>query len=139
MYDLLEGWILYNFRTLYDCDFHQKRVLLRVDFNVPMNEQGDVTNDKRIRETLPTIKYLRQQGAMVILLTHIGRPKGRDSKLQTDCVWCTKDLSFWRIYDTYSTRGTAFAQEAVNADCIAAETHRPNVSIIRSDKNTCNF
>ncbi len=49
-----------------------------------MNEQGDVMNDKRIRETLPTIKYLRQQDAMVILLTHIGRPKGRDPKLQTD-------------------------------------------------------
>ncbi len=73
-----------GFRTLYDCDFHQKRVLVRVDFNVPMNEQGDVTNDKRIREALPTIKYLRQQGAMIILLTHIGRPKTRDSKLQTD-------------------------------------------------------
>ncbi len=84
MYDLLEGWVLYNFRTLYDCDLYHKRVLVRVDFNVPMNEQGDVVNDKRIRETLPTIKYLRQQGAMVILLTHIGRPKGRDPKLQTD-------------------------------------------------------
>ncbi|MBI5001929.1 phosphoglycerate kinase [Candidatus Woesearchaeota archaeon] len=75
---------MYNFRTLYDCDFQQKRVLVRVDFNVPMNEHGDVTNDKRIRETLPTIKYLRQQGAMIILLTHIGRPKGRELKLQTD-------------------------------------------------------
>ncbi len=73
-----------GFRTLYDCDFHQKRVLVRVDFNVPMNETGDVMNDKRIRETLPTIKYLRQQGARVILLTHIGRPNGRDPKLQTD-------------------------------------------------------
>lgn len=49
-----------------------------------MNEHGDVVNDKRIRETLPTIKYLRQQGAMVILLTHIGRPNGRNPKLQTD-------------------------------------------------------
>ena len=49
-----------------------------------MNEHGNVVNDKRIRETLPTIKYLRQQGAMVILLTHIGRPNGRNPKLQTD-------------------------------------------------------
>src|SRR3989338_8700635 len=49
-----------------------------------MNNAGDVKNDKRIRETLPTIKYLRQQGAMIILITHIGRPKGRDPKLQTD-------------------------------------------------------
>lgn len=51
-----------------------------------MNDAGDVTNDKRIRETLPTIKYLRQQGAMIILLTHIGRPKGHEHKLRTDGV-----------------------------------------------------
>lgn len=81
---IFEGCNLYDFRTLYDCDFHQKRVLVRVDFNVPMNEHGDVMNDKRIREALPTIKYLRQQGAMVILLTHIGRPKGRNPQFQTD-------------------------------------------------------
>jgi phosphoglycerate kinase len=78
------GMDMEGFRTLYDCDFHQKRVLVRADFNVPMNDSGDVINDKRIRETLPTIKYLRQQNARVILLTHIGRPKGRDPKLQTD-------------------------------------------------------
>ena len=75
-----------DFRTIYDYNFSQKRVLVRVDFNVPLNENGDVTNDKRIRETMPTIKYLRRQGAMIILLTHIGRPKQRVKELQTDGV-----------------------------------------------------
>jgi phosphoglycerate kinase len=74
-----------NFRTLYDLDFHNKRVLLRVDFNVPLDENADVANDKRIRETLPTIRYLRSQGAKIILVTHVGRPKGEKIKtLQTD-------------------------------------------------------
>jgi phosphoglycerate kinase len=75
-----------DFRTIYDYNFCNKNVLLRVDFNVPLNEQGDVTNDKRIRETLPTIKYLQCQRAKIIILTHIGRPKKRVKELQTDGV-----------------------------------------------------
>lgn len=73
------------FRTLYDYDFKEKHVLVRVDFNVPLNEKGDVFNDKRIREALPTINYLREQNAKIILLTHVGRPEGkRVQELQTD-------------------------------------------------------
>ncbi len=66
--------------SLRDIDVAGKRVLVRVDFNVPIDTQDGkpvITDDTRIKETLPTINYLREQGAKVILMAHFGRPKGR--------------------------------------------------------------
>ena len=66
-----------NKKTIYDIDIKRKRVLVRVDFNVPQNEKGEITDDKRIVEALPTIKYLKENGAKIVLISHLGRPKGK--------------------------------------------------------------
>ena len=92
--------------TIRDLDLKGKRVLVRVDFNVPMDEAKNITDDIRIRRALPTMEHILEQGAKLILCSHMGRPKGqrnenfslapvaahlakileRDVKLAPDCI-----------------------------------------------------
>lgn len=66
-----------NKKTVKDCDLKGKRVLLRADYNVPMDKDGNITEYMRIKESIPTLEYILGQGASLIILTHLGRPKGQ--------------------------------------------------------------
>jgi 3-phosphoglycerate kinase len=70
-------------KTIRDLDVKNKRVLVRCDFNVPLNEKGDITDDNRITAALPTIKYIMEKGGKPILMSHLGRPKGKADKKLT--------------------------------------------------------
>jgi 3-phosphoglycerate kinase len=64
-------------KTIKDIDIQGKRVIVRCDFNVPLDEKGNITDDRRIASSLPTINYLIDHGACIILMSHLGRPDGK--------------------------------------------------------------
>ena len=63
--------------TINDYKFADKKAIVRVDFNVPLNENGQITDDTRIRGALPTLKYILEQGGALIIMSHMGKPKGK--------------------------------------------------------------
>ena len=65
-----------NKQTVYDLKPEGKVVYIRVDYNVPHDKEGNILDDRRIRATIPTIQYLLNQGAAIVLASHMGRPKG---------------------------------------------------------------
>ena len=73
-----------SFRSIEDLQLTGKRVFVRVDFNVPLDEQRNVTDDTRIREALPTLKRVLQMGGKLTVASHLGRPKGVDPKLSLE-------------------------------------------------------
>jgi len=99
------------FKTLDDADFKNKRVLLRVDLNVPM-ENGQVTDRTRIERIAPTIKEISDKGGKVILLAHFGRPKGPDPKESLRPVA--------KAVEAVIHRPVAFAEDCIGAKAEAA-------------------
>lgn len=78
--------------SLQDMSVEGKRVLVRVDFNVPLNKDGSILDDTRIRESLPSIEYILTRGGSIILMSHLGRPKGKKDP-QFSLAVCAKRLS----------------------------------------------
>ena len=99
-------------KTLEQCELQGKRVLVRVDFNVPTDDQGAITDDTRIRAHLPTIAYIIEKRGKAILASHLGRPKGKRNEKYTlrPAAKTLSDLLF---------RDVAFA-----GDCIGAEAEK---------------
>lgn len=77
---------LNGIRSIEELNLKGRRVFIRVDFNVPLDKEQKITSDERIRAALPTVKYAIEQGAKVILASHLGRPKGRDPKASLEPV-----------------------------------------------------
>ncbi|MBF6590237.1 MAG: phosphoglycerate kinase [Ktedonobacterales bacterium] len=101
--------------TVRDLDVRGKRVLERVDFNVPLDDAGRITDDTRIRASLPTIQYLLDAGAAVILMSHLGRPKG-----QVNPTYSLRPVAV-RLADLLG-RPVALAPDAVGP-AVAAQAH----------------
>lgn len=70
-------------KTIRDIAVHGKRILVRADFNVPLTENGEIASDYRIRQTLPTLRYLLERGCSVVVIAHLGRPDGTPNKKYT--------------------------------------------------------
>ena len=97
-------------KTLSDIDVQNKRVLMRVDYNVPLDESGQISDDARIAETIPTLQYLLKNGARVVLMAHFGRPKGKVEESM-------------RLTPVAKRLGELLEQEvALAPDCVGEET-----------------
>ena len=117
-----------NKKTIEDIDVRGKRVLARCDFNVPLKD-GEITNDKRIVAALPTIKYLMENGAKVILCSHLGRPKG-EYKPEFSLAPVAKKLSEYLGVDVKLAEDPEVVGE--NAKKMAAELKEGEVMLLEN-------
>lgn len=108
-------------KTIDNYDFTGKRAIVRVDFNVPLNEKFEITDDTRIRAAIPTIQKLREKGAAVILMSHLGRPKnGYEDKFSLKHI--INDLS-----------GKLGTEVLFASDCIGEEAYEKSKSLGAGD------
>ncbi|AHH03008.1 Phosphoglycerate kinase [Borrelia nietonii YOR] len=127
-----------SIKTIKDFDFSGKRALVRCDFNVPLRE-GNITDDTRIRAALPTIEYLKSQGARVVLMSHLGRPKG-EKNLKYSLIPVAKRLSellgqdVKMLPDCIGDEVATAVSHMKNGDIVLLE----NVRFYRQEEENCN-
>ena len=110
-------------RDLRDAEVKGRRALVRVDFNIPLDDAGRITDDTRIRAALPTIELLLARGARVVLLSHLGRPKGKpDEKFSLRPAAA-------RLAESLPTRRVKFVSATVGADAVGA-TRDPSADVV---------
>jgi phosphoglycerate kinase len=113
-------------KTIADIDVSSKRVLMRVDFNVPQDESGKITDDARIRKALPSIQHVLKNNGKLVLMSHLGRPKGKDP--ESDKKWTLKPAA--------DCLGELLGQEVAFApDCVGSDVERLVSSL--SDGQCC--
>lgn len=100
-------------KTIANVDVAGKKVLIRVDFNVPLDENGNITDDRRIRMALPTIESVLERGGQVVLMSHLGRPKN-----EPDAKYSLKPAAV-RLGELLPNAKVDFATDAVGADAEA--------------------
>lgn len=117
-------------KTIEDIEVKGKRVLVRVDFNVPLTDDGKVADDKRIAAALPTVRYLLEHGAKVILCSHLGRPKGGpDPKLSLSPVGerlseLLPDVRIWFAEDTIGDSAKSAIADMHDGEIVLLENVR---------------
>ncbi len=129
-------------RTIKDVDLSGKRCFVRVDYNVPLDEDGSITDDSRIRSTLPTLNALIDDGAKLILASHIGRPKGeRNPKFSTSLIQkrlsrlLKKEVDF--VDDCIGEKVKEKVSRMQNGDVLLLENLRFYKEETENDENFC--
>ena len=117
-------------KTLRDVDLKGKRVLMRVDFNVPMAKDGSgkITDDTRVQAALPSIKYVLEQGASLVLMSHLGRPKGKGYEAEFSLKPVAEHLS------ACLGKTVAFAEDCMNADAVVAALKPGDVALLENTR-----
>ena len=99
-------------KTVKDIELSDRRVLVRVDFNVPLDKSGQITDDARIRRSLPTLEYALANNAKILIASHLGRPKG-------------KVMPEFSLSPAAKCLGDLIGKEVILApDCIGPETEK---------------
>ena len=117
-----------NKKTVKDICVKGKKVVMRVDFNVPLNDQQEITDDTRIRAALPTIQYVIEQGAALVLMSHLGRPKGKGYE---------KEFSLKPVADYLAAklgRPVQFAEDCMAADAQVAALKPGDVLMLENTR-----